>query len=206
MPLIDIDHDQTNIEFIFKKCELNENSLFIDLGANIGQQVIYLDKHNIETIAFEPHPILFEKLIKSTKNKNNKVTFYNQGAWIKNQKTNLFFKISPDHVNGGSSLIFEKTNIVKTHAFSVDVIDFSQFLSNLDREVDVLKIDIEGSEYHLIKHLIANDTIRYCKNLFVEDHERKIQKNTQFFNEYIENKKLVRDFFKNSDINYYNWK
>jgi FkbM family methyltransferase len=206
MPLINIENKDANIENIVKLCNLNQESLFIDLGANEGQQVVYLDENSIESIAFEPHPVIFEKLKKSVKNLNNKTALYNNAAWVKDETMNLFFKKNPIEVNGGSSLIFEKTNVVKTHAYSVEAIDFSKFLKNLNRNVDILKIDIEGSEYHVIEHLIINNTIDYCKNLFVEDHERKIEKNTQFYKEYIEKRSYVHAFFKNSQINYYNWK
>ena len=108
MPLKNIKNTEANIENIVKICEINENSLFIDLGANLGQQIKYLDENNIRSIAFEPHPIIFTKLINSVKNLSNNITFYNKAAWIKNEKHNLFFKQGPEVINGGASLIMKK--------------------------------------------------------------------------------------------------
>ena len=194
-----------DIEGIYAECNLSDSSLFIDLGANIGQQVGYLLDKNVRTIAFEPHPIIFAKLIDKYM-PNNNLECYKVAAWVCDEKRNLFFKHGPDEINGGSSLIYEKTNIEHDRAFTVDCIDFSRFLFNLDKNVDVLKVDIEGSEYHLISHLMTTGAISFVKNIFVEDHERKIAKGTKFYQDYIEKRNSVLDFFLTSNINYYGWK
>lgn len=206
MPVLDhLKREECNVEKIFELCNLTNESIFIDLGANIGQQVSYLKGKKIKTFAFEPHPIIFKKL-EECAGKDEYIELHQKAAWIKDQKANLFFKHTPEEINGGASLIVEKTNIYRGAAFEIETIDFSKFLTELDKEIEVLKIDIEGSEYHLIEHLIKNGTINYCKNLFVEDHERKIFKQSEFYNNYIQKREVVYKFFENSNINYYNWK
>jgi len=207
MPIIDFESRDVNIETIYKLCNLDDKSLFIDLGANHGQQIGLLCEKNIETIAFEPHPVIFDKLVENhVKKENKKLTCYKKAAWIRNETKNLYYKNGPNKINGGASLIFEKTNVTHSDPFVIECVDFAEFLHDLNRTVDVLKIDVEGSEYHLIEHLIENNAIKFIKNIFVEDHERKIQKNSKFYNDYVEKRALIHSFFKRSSINYCNWK
>jgi len=195
-----------NIEDVYVECGLNNDSLFIDLGANTGQQVKYLTEKRVGTIiAFEPHPIIYSELVANCP-PSESLQCYQMAAWIRDEKRNLFFKNSPRQINGGSSLIYEKTNIDRSAAFVVECIDFSKFLFDLDKDVSVLKVDIEGSEYHLISHLINSGAINYVKNIFVEDHERKIESGTVFYGDYIQKRKFVLDFFRDSKIDYYSWK
>lgn len=206
MPIINnLKKEECNIHKIFELCNLNESSVFVDLGANIGQQVEVLKERNINTYAFEPHPFIFKKLEEVASGHQN-IKLYQKAAWINDQEAHLFYKRNPQAVNGGASLIWEKTNIERDGAFKIETINFSNFLKDLNLEIEVLKIDIEGSEYHLIEHLIETGAINFCKNLFVEDHERKIYKNSEFYNQYIQKRKNIYDFFEKSQINYYNWK
>ena len=206
MPLINnLEREECNIEKIFELCNLTDKSIFIDLGANLGQQVRYLKGKRIKTFAFEPHPVIFKKLEECAGDDEN-IKLYQKAAWITEQKAYLFFKGTPSAINGGASLIYEKTNIHKGDAFQIETIDFSKFLKELSKEIEVLKIDIEGAEYHLIDYLIKEGSINFCKNLFVEDHERKIFKESQFYQSYIEKRTEIYQFFEKSKINYYNWK
>ena len=53
-----------------------------------------------------------------------------------------------------------------------------------------MKIDAEGAEYHLIKHLIDTGAIEKINHLLYEDHHRKMPFS---FREFYDNKKYVLD-------------
>lgn len=52
-------------------------------------------------------------------------------------------------------------------------IDFSKFVSNLPCDANIIcKMDIEGSEFSVLRHMIQENTITKIKELYVEFHER----------------------------------
>lgn len=58
----------------------------------------------------------------------------------------------------------------------VESIDFSEFLSSLDDESYVIcKMDIEGSEYQVLRHLINKNTITKINELYIEFHRRFVK-------------------------------
>ena len=72
-----------------------------------------------------------------------------------------------------SSLMSEKPNVSKRLFQDVDEIDFAHFLINIDTDIDLLKIDIEGYEIELINHLIDKSALLNVAKVYVETHERK---------------------------------
>jgi FkbM family methyltransferase len=55
-------------------------------------------------------------------------------------------------------------------------IDFSKFVSELPENSNIIcKMDIEGSEYSVLRHMIKEKTISKIKELYVEFHERFIE-------------------------------
>ncbi|MGH3065714.1 MAG: FkbM family methyltransferase, partial [Gaiellaceae bacterium] len=56
----------------------------------------------------------------------------------------------------------------------VEAIDLSQFVLDLDRDVRVLKIDIEGAECPVVHRLLDTGAIERVGTVFVELHDRHI--------------------------------
>jgi len=55
-------------------------------------------------------------------------------------------------------------------------IDFSEFILQFPRDTNIIcKMDIEGSEYSVLRHMIEKKTISKINELYVEFHERFIE-------------------------------
>jgi FkbM family methyltransferase len=52
--------------------------------------------------------------------------------------------------------------------------DVSEVFATLDRDVDLLKINIEGGEYPLLKRMLEQDLLRRCKKVLVQFHDKPI--------------------------------
>ena len=167
------------IDDIIEKLNLNEHSIFIDLGTNLGQEIEKLLPLGVESHSFEPHPRLAEKVRQKYGDYDNLI-FYEQAAWIKNEKRQFYFKRGIDAVNGGATLKRSKININVTDFIEVECIDISEYIKNLQRQIDVLKIDTEGSEYDILEHLINSSVIDSIDHIFAEDHGRKMN-DSQYF-------------------------
>jgi FkbM family methyltransferase len=145
------------------KIELQPSSYIIDCGANIGLSVIYFKHHypDAKILAFEPDELnfsLIEKNIKSYRYEN--VQLRKEAVWIEN--TYLSFS------NEGS--MASKIDNAGTHKIKA-----SRLKEFLNETVHLLKIDIEGAEYVVMKDIQEN--LHLVENLFLEYHGRFNQNN-----------------------------
>lgn len=139
--------------------ELQERPYIIDCGANIGLSVIYMKKQypNAEIIAFEPDETNFHLLSENIKSFGySNVTLRKEAVWT-NHTTLQFSNV------GSMTSKIETDNAI--NSIEVKAIRLKDFLI---REIDFLKIDIEGAEYNVLNDIA--DKLYLVKNLFVEYH------------------------------------
>jgi len=155
---------------------LDQNSIIIDIGANVGDVTRIFSKTNARVIAFEPHPKAFNRLQKKFKKTEN-VEVLNLAAGISDRLVKLYLhedtNKSKDDLSQASSLLIDKPNVSSQFYVNVREIDFSQYINSLALDVDLMKIDIEGYEIELINHLIDCGCIKKIKKIIVETHEKK---------------------------------
>ena len=58
-------------------------------------------------------------------------------------------------------------------AIRVDVVDFIAYIEALDRDVRILKMDIEGAEWGILNRLVDHPILSRIDCIFVETHERQ---------------------------------
>jgi len=139
--------------------QLSQNPYIIDCGANIGLSVIYIKENHptAQIVAFEPDEknfMLLSKNIDSFGYKN--VTIRKEAVWTEN--TLLQFS------NEGSM----SSKIDTSGTASTTTVKAIRLKEIIDREVDFLKIDIEGAEYEVLKD--CGNKLSMVKNLFIEYH------------------------------------
>lgn len=128
---------------------LPQNGVFLDLGANIGSISIPLcrKRPDVKLVCVEAAPWIFEFLQKNLARNNmhevvavNKVLFYSD-----EEEVNFY---SPEDKFGKGSLSPVFTDkLVKVRTIKVDTLVKSLKID----KVDVIKIDVEGYEYHVFK-------------------------------------------------------
>ena len=139
---------------------LDENSVVMDLGGYTGvwaQQII--DKYNPNFYIIEPIPQFYDTLVNRF-NLNHKVNILDMG--ISNEDKEGIIYLGGD---GSSSNLKEGTPI------NVKFKTMTSLLSQWDLDtVDLLQINIEGDEYHLLEHMIGDGSIGRFKNIQVQFH------------------------------------
>ena len=121
--------------------KIHKNSLFIDIGANLGNHTLFFSKYFKNTIAFEPHKKIF-KLLKFNTEENPNIKIFNFGLSDKNKKALLY----TDESNfGGSSQISRKKT--KAHLASFKKFDNLK----IKKGADLIKIDAEFHEENILK-------------------------------------------------------
>jgi len=148
------------VEEIYRFETSHKKPVIFDCGANIGLSTIYFKTlyPNAIVQAFEPDTTLFEVLRKNIECNGLKDVELHQAA-IWTQNTQLSF------ANKGSEGSHIDTS--GKSAQQVQAIQLSSILANLD-SIDLLKMDIEGAEYEVIKDCAMQ--LPKIKHLFLEYH------------------------------------
>jgi FkbM family methyltransferase len=121
--------------------------------------VIYLKQQFplAEIVAFEPDETNFELLTKNVASFGySGVDLHKEAVW--NENTILLFS---NESSMGSKIELDNTENTK----EVKAVRLKDFLN---REVDFLKIDIEGAEYAVLTDI--GEDLKYVKNMFLEYH------------------------------------
>lgn len=140
---------------------LNSDSIIIDLGGYLGDwsKKIY-DKYKCNIHIFEPVLKNYNHIVKEFNN-NEKIKIYNFGLSSLNEY--LIIK----HDNASSSL-FLKNGLEE----KIKLVKYLDFIKEEKIEIiDLIKINIEGSEYDLLEHILENNLHIKIKNLQIQFHK-----------------------------------
>jgi FkbM family methyltransferase len=152
---------------------LNKDSVFFDVGSNIGAFVLIANKtvKQDQIFAFEPIPMLNARL---------KIVFPKvniRNIALSNLKTKTQFKIPKINHTQFLTRGTLNTNFVETNESGFDILDVQT--NTLDgfckdeaiQKIDVIKIDVEGHEYEVIKGSLKTFE-KYKPILIIEIEQR----------------------------------
>ena len=121
-----------------------KNSVYVDIGANIGLTALYFKDYAKEYYAIEPSKECFEALQKNTQGINIKT--FNCAIYNENKEYYLY-QVAEDSVGQtlipGDNAIFGR---IPVQGKRLDTF----FEENNIEHVDVMKIDVESSEYFIL--------------------------------------------------------
>jgi len=141
--------------------DLENNSIVFDIGGYKGQwSSDIFSKYCCIIHIFEPVKEFADKIEKRF-DKNNKILIHKYGLSNRTKQT----KIS---IIKDSSSIFKKGKKQK----EIQLVEITDFLRGENiKKVDLMKINIEGSEYDLLEKLILTGFIKNIKNIQVQFHD-----------------------------------
>lgn len=137
---------------------LNRGGVVLDIGANIGSFSIYCALKGADVYAVEPEPNNLEVLKKNIELNNllNKIHTVDYGV-------SDFNGVAVINNSGGGSTIKDGKD-----GSTIKIISFDDLIKYLDlKEIDILKIDIEGSEKELILGA-SRESINKCNYIAME--------------------------------------
>ena len=137
------------------KSLLKEGDIFVDVGANIGYYSLLASRYVGErglVLAFEPVPETYEVLLMNLKLNNVKnVKAYRLAIWSKQAKIRM---IIPKGWFGLASIYSTKQSLYRgmksMNSITVHSLPLDNILKHY-RRIKLVKIDAEGSEYHILK-------------------------------------------------------
>ena len=157
-------------EYLFRAD--NQSPVIIDCGANIGFASIYFKWLYPESTiyAFEPDKLSYE-LLKFNIEKNNlkNVFIFNSAISDFNGKIDLFNNTEPNTFLSRST----KRTSNFSEKVSVDSITLSSVIENYHIErIDLIKMDIEGSEVEVINDLDKHNILSKIDKFVIEYHHK----------------------------------
>lgn len=121
---------------------LNKSRVALDIGAHVGLYTKALSENFKQVISFEPFPITFDCLSRNTKKMHN-VKLYNLALGDEEGKVDIDF----NKENSGNS------SVVTGNKFELRKLDSFNFT-----DIDLIKIDVEGYEHHVLGGAISTIT------------------------------------------------
>ena len=157
--------------------DISKGDIIIDCGANIGDVIKPISNIGCKIIAFEPNPYAFKVLYQKFKNCKN-IKCISKAISTSNGKAKLYLHENSEKDNlfwsTGSSLLNNKVNVNKKNYVFVEKIDFSKYLLSIEKDIKVVKIDIEGEEISVLNQIIDYGLHNKIHNILVETHQKKI--------------------------------
>ena len=157
--------------------KLGKGDIAIDCGANVGNVSTHWCKSGATVYAFEPNPHAF-KILEEHLDPIPNAHCFQKAVLDRNDKVKLYYHLASDYDelrwSTGSSLLNFKGNVFPDKYDEVEAIDLAEFIRALDADVKVLKLDVEGVEYAIIRGLIESGLLTRIEHIFVETHEKQV--------------------------------
>ena len=151
--------EQENDYYLLRNYDLNPNSLVVDIGCYNATWIkdMYC-KYNCNCIGIEPVKKYYEEGNRLF-TYSDKVKLYNYGLTVdKKQKSCMMC------LKGDESKIDDNGEVY------VELVYAKHFFDSIDKDIDVLQINIEGYEYILLPFMFNNGLLNKVKNIQIQFH------------------------------------
>ncbi|ABD57192.1 Methyltransferase FkbM (plasmid) [Jannaschia sp. CCS1] len=151
---------------------LTPDSICLDLGANVGSYTRRMAEYAGHVHAFEPDPWAFSQLSQNLADLSN-VTLHNAAVSDRAGTIRLHraddFESRPEHASLGSSIL-SRGGTDEGERVDVVSIALTDFISELDADIALIKMDIEGAEVAVLQALCGSDVLQRIDAIFIETH------------------------------------
>lgn len=146
----------------------NSASVVLDIGANIGLYTLAAAKRADKVYCFEPDPLNFANLKKNIEaNGFENVVALNKAVSDKNG-TARFSCHSEYPLDRGNLHLIPHHEQANQKYTSIDTIALDTFFSDKPKKIDIVKMDIEGSEFEALKGMRNLISANKNMKLFLE--------------------------------------
>jgi FkbM family methyltransferase len=156
---------------------LRPGDIVIDLGANVGRTVTLFAGRGCVVHAYEPNPDAFAVLQAAVAG-HRAVSLHQAAVGEAAGHARLYLHTGyrggdHDHLES-SSLLADKSNVDPERFYEVEVRDAAEVVAAVPGRIALLKIDVEGAEYAILRRLIAAGALHRIERVVVETHADRI--------------------------------
>lgn len=155
---------------------LGPGAICLDLGANVGTVTRQLAATGATVHAFEPDPLAWAELCRNVGALPN-VVLHNCAVAATSGRLRLYrstrFAENPLRLTVCSSIIPKRPELFQDDdGIEVEVRAFPDVLAGFGTPVALVKMDIEGSEFAILRQIVADPAAFDVDAIFCETHER----------------------------------
>lgn len=154
-------------------------TVFIDIGSHNGQTILIAAKKFPECslyIGVEPVPELYQASLQNIPHDlKDKIKIYNYAIDVQSEpeREAIFYQdIGSNKL--GSSLLRDK-KISQRQEIKIKCVDIRYFFSQFKDYHIILKLDVEGKEYDILRGMMKFKLLTNVKRIFVEWHWYKVK-------------------------------
>lgn len=162
-------HEEGLLNFLFKKMLVSwisefKTGVILDVGANIGNHTCFFARYFQHVIAFEPNPVAYRLLQANLAlNRLKNVSLIKVG--LSDLAADHNFVQTRGNLGGSGFFEADKTRNDDQFILRVEVGDSEIIKLNLNEPIRMIKVDVEGFEYPVLKGL--KDTIAANKPILM---------------------------------------
>jgi FkbM family methyltransferase len=185
------------------------HNIFLDCGTHLCQGLLEFYETKIidqsfKIYTFEANPTTYGYAFPRAQQIPLDITIYNAAVWVENGFVLFSQEMQSDNnpIGQGSSIAgtgFTHKNLL--HPQPILSIDFSKFIQMLPEDANIIcKMDIEGAEFNVLRHLINTGVIKRINKIYIEFHEQFMEDESE------ETKVELIELIKNLGVETYEWK
>lgn len=158
-----------------------QRRLFLDCGSNVGQGYTFFKKYltpeRYDAVLIEPNPNCIKSLEQQFGSYPN-LEIIQGAAWVRNERLKLFGLVEDDRgaMTQGASVVADHNSgdyqANQEAALEVDAFSLSELLTRKAQDYDeiIVKMDIESSEYEVLRDLLDTGAAKHITHIFIEFH------------------------------------
>ena len=137
----------------------------IDVGSNIGIFALFCADRfpKAKIICYEPSSTSFSYLEKNIRVNRVQAICHNYGLGLPERSAILY----ASKLGATTATIFASA----VNDFQSELVEILALSNSINYDVQLLKIDVEGSEYEIIDDLIINQKLKWIEHIIIEYHQ-----------------------------------
>lgn len=149
----------------------NDKPFIVDAGSNIGMSILYfkLLYPDSEIVGFEPDPAAFKLLERNVQDNNLRgVELHNIALGLRDGEVDFYQDLTIEA--SGSNTLRKDILVEKNKTIKVRIGRLSAFVDK-KREIDLFKVDVEGSEYEILEEF--GQGLLLVQTIILEVHQSR---------------------------------
>jgi FkbM family methyltransferase len=167
--------------------EISNESVVLDIGANIGLYSLAAAGHNAKTVySFEPDPVSYTNLKRNIET-NHCVNVLLQNVAVSDKSGSADLSLGSRYPldRGNLHLISKPLGSGQSH-ITIDTISLDEFFVNRPKQINIVKIDVEGHEYEVLRGMSNLIQTNKSMKFFLELNPFALDRNGTDANAFIE--------------------